>query len=87
MKTIILLFSLSLPFIAMAQDREYHLDEKYNIKDGGNIYVLVDWRLSNSGIVRGDKEFRVEVNERSGDLHIRQQEEGDLSMIGSTREE
>lgn len=106
MKAFVFTLLLRIPCLATAQDREFHLDEVYEIDDDAtlhmdtddaditiigaqrnDVHIVVDWKLNTTGIVRGDKVFRVEVSEHGGNLYIQQHEEGNLNVIGSVNEE
>lgn len=81
-------------------DKEYDIDPAGTIElhsddaqititgtDRSTAHVKIDWELNTTGIVSGQKDFDVEVTPKNGNLTIRQQEKGNLSVVGSVNED
>lgn len=81
-------------------DKEYDIDDAGTIElysddaqititgtDRSTAHIKIDWELNTTGVVSGRKDFDVEVTPENGNLTIRQQEKGNLSVIGSVNED
>lgn len=81
-------------------DKEYGIDPNGTIElysDDAQIsitgttrntaHIKIDRKLVTKGVVSGEKEFKVDVSSKEGNLIIRQKEEGNISVVGYMNEE